>query len=536
LNNIADQVRAARMNMASAVNHNNDDVFEPLREHRPANARGQGALIFISGWQSPAPKAEGHVRFEREEFEVPLVAPFHLKEISLGPTTVGAWAADLRIDRNEDHSAYGNQSHRWLFPRRLRLELAVRIENYGPDRHALTPLAKPTEEGDLAIWDALNWKRPLISIPSDLEAFAEGLGRHHPETPKEGRPVEGLGLVYRFSPVTVSDKGRDLLGVFQLFRSLPEALIFLTNPYWLSVIQKLCPTEPNENPERVSDLAAELRRAMAQRIEDIDFDRLARRAMGKTATWMHADSKSNASISYQSLIASLPNELRRDEWRTTLEQSVEYLRDRSFLRQGYGWSCEVCQHPNWVHLEDIVPILHCDICRTKQSAPVCGDKNVHFRLNPFVATAFSSSSSQGPVAWALSRLANRASWSFMFAPALDIVKPGEREPFTDVDLLASVDGEVYLLEVKRSFAGVDEREVEKLAELVDTLRPDFAGFAVQRPRAECSLDADAQQRIQREFAVNDVRFLLWASDDPDRRGFPMDIPIQFGRTMEWSAW
>ena len=349
------------MMLTSAVRHANDNLFEPLRENRTANIRGQRQGVFISNWQSSGPSAEGHVRFERNQFEVPLVAPFHLKEVPPGPTTTGSWVADLRIERDEDHCPYDNQRHRWMFPRRLRLEAAVRLENYGRKNQTLPPLVRPTEEGDLAIWEGLDWKRPLISIPSDVEAFAQGLARHHPETPREGRPHEGAELVFRFRPVIVSDKGRDLLGVLQLFRSLPEALLFLTNTYLLSVVQTLCPTEPEDNPRRVEELAGDLREAFEQRHAAPDLHRLAKRVMQKTAGWVQADNKANASISYKQLADKVPNELRRNEWKSSLETSVQYLRDRMFLHQGYAWKCEVCQHPNWVHLQDIVAILHCEI-------------------------------------------------------------------------------------------------------------------------------------------------------------------------------
>jgi hypothetical protein len=43
---------------------------------------------------------------------------------------------------------------------------------------------------------------------------------------------------------------------------------------------------------------------------------------------------------------------------------------------------------------------------------------------------------------------------------------------------------------------VNEREVGKLIELASIVRPDYAGFAVHRPRAESSLDAPAQERIR----------------------------------------
>jgi hypothetical protein len=225
LNRIAAAIRAPGMLMSSAEKLGQESVFASLRDYQPPNERGGRAAIFISGWHSPSPKADSRVRFERDQFELPLTVPFHLRDIAIGPTTGGTWAVDLRIDRNEDHSPYDNQRHRWMFPRRLRLELAVRLENYGPDRMALTPSPRPTEEGDLSLRDGLQWKRPIITLPSDLGGFTQAVSSHHPETPRQDRPREGLGLAHRFMPVEVSDKGRDLLGVFQLFRSLPEALI-----------------------------------------------------------------------------------------------------------------------------------------------------------------------------------------------------------------------------------------------------------------------------------------------------------------------
>ena len=99
-----------------------------------------------------------------------------------------------------------------------------------------------------------------------------------------------------------------------------------------------------------------------------------------------------------------------------------------------------------------------------------------------------------------------------------------------------MDGEVYLLEAKRSFAGVNQREAEKLVELATILRPDFAGFVVAEPRSECTLEQETQQAIRHQLAEVDVRFLLWPSDDHYDRGVPFDMPVSYGRTMQWSAW
>ena len=83
---------------------------------------------------------------------------------------------------------------------------------------------------------------------------------------------------------------------------------------------------------------------------------------------------------------------------------------------------------------------------------------------------------------------------------------------------------------------VNAREAEKLVKVATTLRPDAAGFAVQGPRAQCPLDAAELEEIKRRLAAVDVEFVLWTSDDPDQWRRPNDIPIAYGRTMDWSGW
>jgi hypothetical protein len=202
----------------------------------------------------------------------------------------------------------------------------------------------------------------------------------------------------------------------------------------------------------------------------------------------------------------VPKELKSNDNRRQLEGSIKFLGNQRFLLQGFAWDCRRCQHPNWVHLQDIRPELSCEICRAEKAAPVCGDENIHFRLNPFVAEAFSSASSQGPVFWCLKQLMNRASHSMMFTPALDIHRPGEQERYTDIDLLASVDGEVFLLEVKKSFAGINPQQLKQLLEVARLVRPNVAGFAVERPAEAWTIEAATKDRFVKALSEIDVRF------------------------------
>jgi hypothetical protein len=71
--------------------------------------------------------------------------------------------------------------------------------------------------------------------------------------------------------------------------------------------------------------------------------------------------------------------------------------------------------------------------------------------SPFVHHAFASTSGQESIIWCLNELANRAHSSFAWFPAIELYRHGEITPLTDLDIIATVDGKVYLVEVKNSF-------------------------------------------------------------------------------------
>ena len=74
--------------------------------------------------------------------------------------------------------------------------------------------------------------------------------------------------------------------------------------------------------------------------------------------------------------------------------------------------------------------------------------------------------------------------SFAFAPTLNVYRPGRSNPETDLDLVAAIDGEVYVVEVKSSFAGVEVEVLEQLQRLADELRPNVVMLAIKANRSD----------------------------------------------------
>jgi hypothetical protein len=337
--------------------------------------------------------------------------------------------------------------------------------------------------------------------------------------------------------VSISDKGRDLLGVFQFFQSLPEALAFLTNDFWRDVIRRLSPEEPVNNKKSIRELTGKLQDLVRQRTpESHDLESLAKRTLSLAARSFTSQREQAKWAGFERLSswAAQVTGQNQSKIQSRLIESVTYLRDRDFLWQGFGWRCSFCQHHNWVALERLLPITKCEICRKLQSSPVSG--SLHFRLNPFVQHAFASTSGSEPVIWCLDQLARRAMSSFAFAPTINVYRPGKAGPETDLDLVVAVDGEFYIVEVKSSFASVDERVLDQLKLLADELRPNSVMLAVTANWSDDAANAGMVKTFVENFQIDDVCFELLTLDRADRSASRDKIALPESKQMNWSAW
>jgi len=531
---IAEQISELQGNMVSVVEHETGTMFDDVRLNED-DIRGIARPNPLSPWRRSTPQQGVDVRYDGQEIDVPYVEPWHLQEAAKTGATTGSWVVDIRIERREDHSPYNNISHAWGFPRRLALHHSLNLSNYGKDTFTIPPLPRPTMVGELAVWEGWGWKRPTLSIPTDLTAVTTALGRWHPESAAHKKSVEETAPQYRTREFEVSDKGRDLLGVLQFFRNLPEALSFLSDSFVTGLFTKLSPGNPSEDPNRIEEVALIIEQGIKDAPPDgLDHNRLGKRILQKAVDWLDAEYRRSSRLNFQAIKDKLAPEFRNNDGYKQLDRCLKHLRRIGVIRQGYGWKCHLCQHQNWVGLEDFQPEYECEVCVTPEDAPISGDANMHFTLNRFVAAAFSSSSSQGPVLWCMSRLAARVSGSFVVVPTLE-VSFGDPETKTDIDVLAVVDGRLHMFEVKASFAGINDREIDTMISVARNYRPNVAGFAVPKPLAESNITAEQQDRINCEFVPLGVQFeLLTLETGPHVIG-DLSLPEEFGRAMDWSV-
>ncbi|MDE1153591.1 MAG: hypothetical protein PW788_13730 [Micavibrio sp.] len=517
--------------MPSTHWHETPNLFEAYHQESSRETDGPYSQ-FPSLWAKSGPGTAKVIRMQENQLEVPQLSPWQMANFGQNHLSYGIWAVDLKIDRAEDHSPYSNIHHTWYFPRRLRMEQAISFKNYASARRGpiIPPNRRPTKQGCFTIWDSPEWSRPILTLPSDLQAFWRAIMLPANGSPEEQRAYAAKKPTERYYSVEVSDKGRDLMGVFQTFGSFPEAVGFLTAPYWLNVIRRLSPEEPEDKPKYVADIAEKIRNLVVTQPEGAqNFEGIAKRAISLASrTFVNADEKRKCATFSRLCEWALDGKEagEKAEIKQQLVESVTYLRDVGFLWQGFQWTCQFCQHRNWVSLEKLQPVCECEICGQNQSSPV--ERGLDFILNPFVTHAFSSTSAQGPVVWCLGLLANRARQSFAFTPALNLFsKEGEVE--TDLDIIASVDGKTYIVEVKTSFGGVTEGCLQDLKAVVKKLRPDVVALAVYSFEAPSAEIKTMLERFQKDIEPYHTRFELMRYLCSDEVG----ISAPLAKKMKW---
>lgn len=327
-------------------------------------------------------------RFNDNTLELPTCPPTHIANSVASHLCRGLWASELLIERAENHSQSTNLQHLWNFPRRLRIETSCKISNYVKelDRiygEVIPPPLRPSKTGKLVLWDSYNWSRPIIEMPTDYSAFVKNIRDIPSQSPQIKRlrrelQKKGKPLIHRsrFDTVQISDKGRDLLGVMQFFRSLPETLHFLNNDFWLEIIAKLTKPLPQNKNERVKQISKQIELLLkSSKIEEIDCNSVAKDALAIAARSL--ESQKVKSITFERLLAIAKSVVdietqKQSDVREELETSVQHLRNIGFLSQGFHWKCQTCDHENWVNLEQICNVLECEICRNLQSTPASG--------------------------------------------------------------------------------------------------------------------------------------------------------------------
>ncbi|MDO9420495.1 MAG: hypothetical protein Q7T66_07525 [Herminiimonas sp.] len=421
--------------------------------------------------------------------------PEHLRQIppSLFNPAMGAWAIDLDIERNLDHSPYSNLSHRWRLPRRLRVTQAFLNHYQISQPHGEVVGPRVSAGGLLTLYTTANVDPPKINLPTDREAIVTGLQSGNDWMPfhrqDQGIPPQLCHQANR------SSAGRHFWGVYQLFGGMNKARSFFLHEFWRKQLESYGATDQRTDIRKAKMQAELIRRIGRHQLDLANNEQLntlsdivlkesdAVRIRVRSLDWTTFE-KDFKALTERYNIANPShdpnhNQEEEDRWNAqALRESVENLCELGVLHQGYEHKCRKCLHRSWISIADLKANIVCEVCHDVRPAPV--SKAWQFRLNGFLREALQLHG-VGPLFWVLSRYQKNNSNSFWFEGPLDIFFDQETAtagtPETDIDLTMIDNGLVRMCEVKQSERHFDAAAV---ARTMKKLHPDIAVIAIMQ--------------------------------------------------------
>ncbi len=462
---------------------------DALRDARESNRFG-GSLVSRPDWTRfvwTAPSACP-----------PILIPDHLSDAPPRQAfTQGYWCNDFTFQYSGAGIRLADDNV-WALPRRWRLEGAFKIAFASTQQHVLPPLQRRVRSGGLGVFVCGDHPIESIRVPTVYEAVHHALvadGRWARADAEHGDvyPANKVGWI------DPSNEARYLTGVLGMAGGLRRATQLLLHPFLQATWAKLGGS-PNVAAADLTPITNILqKRSRREAVFDLT-DQGERRSLavmiGRASRLLktplsfvaYNDLKNSWKIHREAFWASHQQPRQADDgfdWdgqeEASLDDCLIDLRRRQMMFQGHRWTCRKCHHKNWVDLSELTSEMACEVCKKTEFSPV----NIRwlFRANEFLIESLRDHSVLSLV-WALSALRDRAHRSFAFAePTWFGFDERAETADAEADLLALIDGETFLCEVKSSWHSLRPSHVDDLVALALRLRPDTALLAVMEAGA-----------------------------------------------------
>lgn len=437
--------------------------------------------------------------------------PDHLRDAPPGQAfTVGRWAVDLSFEHDQDNLPLG-QSNTWMLPKRWRMAAAFQAKfvTRGFDHHP--PLLNRTSRhGNLTLFAGVNEALESVIIPTVEEAMQRALcwdsaiWRLGPDDP----PWPAQKTQWMRS----SSEAHYLIGVLGMTGGLSRASCLLLHPFLQKMFADLGGTPNLADADVRGTMNALAKRAGGRPVFDLNEED-ERTALA--ALIVNAAQSIKAPKMYVALevLRKRWDEYRKAYWaekhdamkgtdgepgewdereKKAIDNGLGEMRMRRMVFQGYPWKCEACQHRNWTDFQNLKASLICDVCSTEEELPV--GIPWHFRPNEFLIESLRSHSVLSLV-WVLTALSQRARTSFLYSDPTCFGYTREYEnPDAEADLLAVVDGESVLCEIKSAWRSLRIVHVKDFVALAIRLRPDRAILAIMEKGRRLEAETNAAER------------------------------------------
>lgn len=423
----------------------------------------------------------------------PTIIPDHLADAPIRQTfTQGYWSADFRFQYDGVNTRYG-RANCWNLPRRWRMAQAFRPSIAGHETHSLPPPPRRSRHGNLTLFSRSVERIEQVQIPVVEEAFHFAFVLDGRYVRQDRNPGEHPGVKVQW--LKESNEARYLTGVLGMTGGLDQAIHFLLHPFLRDVFAKLGGAPNLADTDIAPTLNALRKLSQGHSKFDLDGHGEVEALAGLIARAAQSTRRPMAFVAYDELRQQWKGyrerywakntEPKRNpddpvDWNAQEERSLDdaliALREGQLLFQGHRWTCFNCHHRNWADLGSLTYKLLCEVCKCATDAPV--NIRWQFRPNQFLIESLRDHSVLSLV-WVLAALRNRATNSFIYQGPTSFGYSADAEtPDAEADILALIDGEAVLCEVKSAWRSLRAVHVDALVELAKRLRPDRVVLAV----------------------------------------------------------
>ncbi|MHB1953452.1 MAG: hypothetical protein ACYCOU_06845 [Sulfobacillus sp.] len=388
------------------------------------------------------------------------------------------WSIALSIQVSQGTDTISGGS--WILPRRIGLANAFLPASAHPriDRECLPSGEVLGENRVLQIRYPTEFAiiRSLIQRPYGLS-----VGVLWP-TP-QNRSIAATDSAY-FRKVQLSSEGAALDGLVRLFGGLHASEMYLREGFWRQVLLEMAGREGQA--KEVADVANKVHAILLQahaagRLTTHPDDSgllstasdvsLLLRPGQRVAKYMTVENLTAILNRMENQRTSDPAQRRRFP---DFKDDLLNLLDKDIFLQGIEKKCSDCGLTQWHRVEDLRSHLTCPGCGASQLLGI--DTNWMFGLNRLLLHAVQAGGSLATIR-TLYRLSHTTRNLFLFVPCLDVYRVGERDRFTDLDIVAVRDSFFIIGEVKSSPAGFRDEDFAKIREVALDLRPSIVLFS-----------------------------------------------------------
>lgn len=402
-----------------------------------------------------------------------------------------SWIADVYIQHHPER--YPNFQRRtlwWRLPKHNKL--AYRLFN-GSSRICLNGFPSV-----LLAREAQNLK---INLISDSEIFRILLT-------DENKPFLKADARYnlnqrRLSYILPSNTGKYMSGFINLFGDLFIAKQYIEIRYWRHMFDILS----NVNPKKDDKKKEEIKNALSKK--GINFlkseegitwltDYVLNRSkdivnLNKEITWSIFKKEARKECSAFNLkVENKKLGYKNKHFIENLKRTLSELIKQNILQIGLQPQCPSCGLSEWYHIDETKQDIICKGCRSGFN--ITPEEKWFYKLNSLVRFGYSQ---QGltPVILTLGQLFEECNTSFIYETSQDVFKFGEKEHFTDLDIICIQDGKLIIGEIKQSIKGFKNKDFASMKKVAEIIKPNKIIFS--------SLDESCNNNIKRK--INKLR-------------------------------